>query len=99
MATQTNETYSISAEYFNALKKNGLFESFDVSKIAKLTKERGMRDGKGYTNEAIRNFLTRQYTCSTQIVSLVTEYYDAKLQLHKQLASKQKDFISQLQEL
>lgn len=99
MANQKNDSYSITVEYLDALKKNGLYDPYDCGKIAKLTKERGMRGGRGYTNDGIRNFVLRQNTCSLDMVNLITEYYDAKLQLHKQLASKQKDFISQLQEL
>lgn len=92
-----NPTNHITKEYLEALKKKGLYDKDDVSKIASLTKERKIRDGKGYSNEAVRNFLLRQCTCSEEMLVLIQDYYEAKLNMRQQLGKRQSNFINELQ--
>lgn len=87
----------ITAEYLAALKKNGLYEKDDPAKIAALTKEREMRAGKGYSAESVRNFLLRQCTCTTEMLQLIQDYYEAKHNMKQQLGKRQADFINELQ--
>ena len=93
--TQATGT-SISKEYLEELKKAKLLDRDDSSKIAELTRQVGIREGKGYTTEHIRNFLLRQYTTTPEIVSLITSYFMNKKKLRDKVAEQQKEFIAQL---
>ncbi len=89
----------ISKEYLDAIKKAKLLEPSDVKKISELTKEQGLRDGKGYGNEMIRNFLYRQYTTTIEVVQLITNYFTAKKEMMEKISERQGELIDSLTKL
>jgi hypothetical protein len=89
----------ITADYLKSLKDSRLLEKEDAAKISQLTKERQMRSGKGYKAGQVRNFLFHGHTMTIEMMTCITDYFEAKLQMRKELLTKQQKFIATLQQV
>ncbi len=92
----SSENTAFTPEFIEAIKKAGLYEKEDASKISNILKDRGLRKGKGYKAAQIRNFILHGHTCTLEVFQAVTEYYEAKREMKVSLINKQQAFMAQL---
>lgn len=85
---------TISQEFVQAIKKKGLFNPDDFKKLAALTRNKGLNKGKGYAAGTIRNFLLCQYTTTVEVVDLITEYYEGKVNTLSDIKKRQSQIIA-----
>jgi hypothetical protein len=83
---------TLTKEYMAALKEAKLIEKQDVPNIVSLTKQRGFRDGKGYSNQQIRNVFD-QYTTTDDLVALIMNYFSAKKEMREKLQQDQNHLL------
>lgn len=90
---------TIDKEYLDALKQAGLLDRYDPKEISSITRKSGIRNGRGYSAEQIRNFLYRGHTCTDEMVTIFIAYFDRKAEMKKVALDKKEEFINKLQEL
>jgi hypothetical protein len=89
---------TISKEELEELKEAKLYSKDDCASLAKLSKELGFRDGKGYTSESFRNFILRSSTMSDDVHKVIIEFYDNKRVIQKENEKRKRSLLKKLKE-
>jgi hypothetical protein len=71
--------------YVDELRNMNLIERTDFTKLSKLSRKAGIKNGKGYTRPTFSNVINKRQTTTDEVVELIKTFYDDKAKNVKQL--------------
>jgi hypothetical protein len=89
---------AISKEFLDAIKKADLYSRDDAGDLSKLSKERRLRNGKGYSTNHIRNFLLYHFTAPDDVINMIVDFYNVRKEAKDKLKEKSQSLLEKLQE-
>jgi|GEM_PF-4900162 len=81
-------------ELLEAIKESGLYHNSDCSQLSELSKQQGLRNGKGYTHTQIRNVIKYQFATTKELITLIMSFYESKQAMREKIEAEQKRMAS-----
>lgn len=69
----------ITKEYYESLKEKQIIQFGDWLSLSKLSKQAGLRKGKGYTRQTVQKIVAEGINTSDEMIALIRMYYEGRI--------------------
>jgi hypothetical protein len=73
----------ITKDYYEFLKENGIITRNDYTNLVQLSRQAGLKNGKGYTRQTFMSIIKNGNTCTDEVAEFIRGYYEPKVEALK----------------